>query len=355
MRTADFDFLLPEELIAQHPPPERTAARLLVLHRTSRKLEHALFTDLPRYLRRGDLLVMNNSRVIPARLWATKAAGGGRIEILLLEPAPPPEGGWWVLLRPAKRVRPGTELWLGAGPDRLTALVRSKEPDGRCHLEFPPDAQLLDHAERHGQMPLPPYISRPQAQPEDRERYQTVYAREPGSVAAPTAGLHFSTEFLARLRGEGIETSEVTLHVGLGTFSPVKADQIVDHRMHEESFMFPETVAQAILRTRHRGGRVVAVGTTSLRVLESAARVSVGRLTPGSGRTRLFIHPPAEFQVADALLTNFHLPRSTLLMLVSAFAAPGSTDGRSWVLEAYREAIANRYRFFSYGDAMLLL
>lgn len=354
MRTADFDYFLPPERIAQHPPAERTDARLLVIRRSPADgVENTTFPHLARFLRAGDLLVRNNSRVIPARLHGRKQDGGGRIEILLLEPAA--EGGWWVLLRPGKRVRPGTRLVFGEGADRLEAGVTAKNDDGHCRLEFAPEPGVLAFAERWGEMPLPPYIRRPQPESADRDRYQTVYAREPGSAAAPTAGLHFTAGLLASLAAAGIEFAEVTLHVGVGTFAPVKAERLIDHVMHEERFEVPEATVRAVERARAEGRRVVAVGTTTLRVLESVARQQHGRLVAGPGRTRLFLHPPAEFRIVDALLTNFHLPRSTLLMLVCAFAAPGSESGRERILGAYAEAIREGYRFFSYGDAMLLL
>ena len=353
MRTADFDYSLPPDRIAQHPPATRTDSRLLVLPRPSGPTLATTFPHLADFLRPGDLIVRNNSRVIPARLRGRKVEGEGRIEILLLEPAP--NGGWWVLLRPGKRVRPGSRLSFGPPSDALPAEVLEKNAEGHCRLVFAPEVDLLAFAGRHGEMPLPPYIARPGPETEDRERYQTVYAREPGSAAAPTAGLHFSAEFLRSLEAAGIQFADVTLHVGVGTFAPVKTEELSEHVMHEERFELPAATVAAIEDTRARKGRVLAVGTTTLRVLESVARQNGGRLTPGPGRTRLFLHPPAEFQVVDALLTNFHLPRSTLLMLVSAFAAPGSLAGRDLVLAAYQQAIDEGFRFFSYGDAMLLL
>ena len=370
MRTADFDYVLPPELIAQHPPAERAASRLLVVHRHPPGYQISTFPHLPSLLRPGDLLVRNNSRVIPARLHGRKipgpgaspgtgtgavadGQGGGEVEILLLEPSS--HGGWWVLLRPGKRVRPGTRLRFGPDPDPLRAEVREKNAAGHCRLAFDPAGDVLAFAERHGEMPLPPYIQRPTPEPADRERYQTVYAREPGSAAAPTAGLHFSTDLLATLAASGIEFAEVTLHVGVGTFAPVKADRIEDHVMHEERFEVPAETVDAVTRARAEGRRVVAIGTTTLRVLESVAREHEGRLVAGPGRTRIFLHPPARFRVVDGLLTNFHLPRSTLLMLVCAFAAPDSLAGRTLILDAYAEAIRQRFRFFSYGDAMLVL
>ncbi len=357
MLTSDFDYSLPENLIAQHPNPARSASRLLVLHRSSRQTQLTSIPNLPSLLRPGDLLVLNNSRVIPARLRGHKLDGGGKIEILLLEPAE--TGGWWTLLRPGKRVRPGSRVDFtprspGSEP-ALPGVVAEKNADGHCRIEFLAGGDVIDFACRHGEMPLPPYIRRPSPEPGDSERYQTVYAREPGSAAAPTAGLHFDAGLLDQLRARGIETCEVTLHVGVGTFAPVKTDRPDDHSMHSERYEVPVLTAEKVNATRKAGGRVIAIGTTSLRTLESVARQHDGRLAPGPGRTRLFLHPPADFLITDGLLTNFHLPRSTLLMLVSAFAAPGSESGRDLVLSAYRQAVAEQFRFFSYGDAMLLL
>lgn len=356
MFTADFDYSLPPDRIAQHPTPTRATSRLLALNRQNGSTRLATFPNLLDFLRPHDLLVLNNSKVIPARLRGVKIDGGGRLEILLLEPSD--AGGWWVLLRPGKRVRPGSQLRLLPGhptAPSLEARVMEKNPDGHCRLEFAPGIEVLDFAFRFGEMPLPPYIHRPTTEPEDHHRYQTVYAREPGSAAAPTAGLHFDTQLLGRIRALGVNTAEVTLHVGVGTFAPVKVDHASDHVMHEERYSIPDETADLIRRTRETGGRVIAVGTTSLRTLESVARENQGRVRPGTGRTRLFLYPPSDFLVTDGLLTNFHLPRSTLLMLVAAFASPGRTVGRDWVLAAYRLAIDQGFRFFSYGDAMLLL
>ncbi len=321
------------------------------VHRASQSFHSGRFLDLPSFLHPGDLLVLNNSRVIPARLFGNKTAGGGAVEILLLNPAP--EGGWWVLLRPGKRVRTGSGLLFGPPTSpQLPAEVAEKRDDGQCRLVFPPESDVLAFAQAHGVMPLPPYIRRPEPLPEDRERYQTVYASEPGSNAAPTAGLHFSPEMLQQLRDSGVGIAEVTLHVGIGTFSPVKTENPLDHVMHSERYRVPPATVEAAIRARREGHRVIAVGTTSLRVLESVARAHDGALVAGSGVTSLFLHPPAQFFWVDALLTNFHLPRSTLLMLVSAFAAPGQSTGRDLILRAYHAAIAEGFRFFSYGDAM---
>ncbi|HRZ35495.1 MAG TPA: tRNA preQ1(34) S-adenosylmethionine ribosyltransferase-isomerase QueA [Candidatus Paceibacterota bacterium] len=381
MRTADFRYALPPELIAQTPAVRREGSRLLVLDRRAGHIEHRRFVDLPDYLRPGDALVLNNSRVIPARLRAEKAGGGARLEVLLAEEIAPND--WWVLLRPGKRVRPGTVLLFPppapdsharAAPSQLgslsapsvsRAIVEAKNAEGHYRLRFEGPANIKDMLDLLGEVPLPPYITR--AGPptsEDRERYQTVFAHPPGSTAAPTAGLHFTARMIEALRGRGIRVCHVTLHVGLGTFAPVKTERLEDHVMHAEVFDLPQATAETIREARRAGHRVIAVGTTSVRVLESAASrarcdapgsSAALSLSPGPGRTRIFIHPPYAFRAVDALLTNFHLPESTLLMLVSAFAAPGETRGREMVLAAYQEAIREGYRFYSYGDAMLLL
>jgi S-adenosylmethionine:tRNA ribosyltransferase-isomerase len=364
MQTADFDFQLPPELIAQVPAPERDQSRLLVLHRAGGKIEHRRFPDLLDYLRSDDVLVLNNSRVIRARLRGTNLLTRGEFEILLLEEIEPNE--WWTLMRPARRGRIGTEIRLhdeSDQPSEVRAVVVDVNEFGHRRLRFEVpagrDRSLVDL----GEVPLPRYIQRARrltpagAGPvcDDFARYQTVYARPPGSVAAPTAGLHFTEAILDRIRSRGIQVCFLTLHVGLATFAPVKTERIADHPMHEERFEVPEETALAVTDAARAGRRVVAVGTTTVRALESVAARNGGRLTPGPGRTRLFIHPPYDFKVVNVLLTNFHLPRSTLLMLVSAFAAPRETGGRGLVLAAYAEAIRERYRFFSYGDAMLLL
>jgi len=367
MRSADFDFALPPELIAQQPAPTRDGSRLLVLHRKSRSWEHRQFRELTTLLRPGDLLVFNDSRVFPARLRGVKRDSGGAFEILLLEPTEPLT--WWCLARPGKSLRPGTQLaFVHTSPQRagerseLTAEVIATNAEGHRLLRFAGTADVMQAAGELGELPLPPYIARPETgtPAADRERYQTVYAREEGSVAAPTAGLHFQRETLDALREHGVEMAYVTLHVGLGTFAPVKVKSITDHRMHEERYHLPDATAAAVNRAKAEGRRVIAVGTTSARVLESAAQ-SHPATDPGvlqgvaAGRTRLFLHPPADFRVIEGLLTNFHLPQSTLLMLVSALAAPGDIGGREFVLRAYAEAVREKYRFFSYGDAMLLL
>lgn len=353
VRTSDFDFDLPEGLIAQEPLPDRGASRLLVLDRNSGLCQESRFARLEDWLRPGDLLVLNDSRVIPARLRGRKVDGTSRLEIFLLEPVS--EGTWNVLLRPGKRVRAGTHLELGEAPDLLRGTVVEKADDGVFTVRFEPPGAVQGYAERHGEVPLPPYITRDRPRVLDRERYQTVYAQIPGSVAAPTAGLHFSPDHLEALRRHGVETCQVTLHVGMGTFAPVKVESVEDHVMHAETYEVTPTTVDCLERARRDGRRIVAVGTTSLRVLESVAREHGGHLRAGTGRTCLYLFPPADFQVVQALLTNFHLPRSTLLMLVSAFAAPGSTRGCDLIRRAYHEAIARRFRFFSYGDAMLIL
>lgn len=341
VRTDDFDYELPGELIAQHPAEQRDHSRLLVVHRESGQLSHARFTDLPDFLGQGDLLVVNDSRVLPARLHGIRERTGGSVEILLLNELE--VNRWLCLARPARRVRVGDVLRFGEG--EILATVAEEQPEGRRVLAFQPaDRPLRERLERIGELPLPPYI---REQPADPERYQTVYAREPGSVAAPTAGLHFTPELLERLEARGCRRASVTLHVGLGTFRPVQAASVTDHVMHAEYGELPSDTVAAMRVTRLGGGRIVAVGTTAVRVLETAARQ--GADSPWSGWTDIFIYPGFQFRVCDALITNFHLPRSTLLMLVSAFA------GKELIDRAYAEAIRERYRFFSFGDAMLIL
>jgi S-adenosylmethionine:tRNA ribosyltransferase-isomerase len=355
MRTADFDFHLPERLIAQRPAPNRDSSRLLFLDRATGRITHcSSFRDLLAFLRSGDVLVLNNSKVIPARLRGVKSATGGEIEALLIDQIS--RNDWWALVRPGKRVRPGITIEFGAqnGSSPISAVVVEKNAEGHCRLQFSGTEEIQDALETIGEVPLPPYIARA-ADAEDRERYQTVFAQGRGSVAAPTAGLHFTSELLDDIRARGVRVEHVTLHVGFGTFSPVKAMDLTRHAMHEEQFALEESVASRINSARAAGGRVIAVGTTTVRVLESVAAANQGRLLPASGRTRIYIYPPYRFQAVDALLTNFHLPQSTLLMLVSAFAAPGETRGRDLVLHAYGEAVREGYRFFSYGDAMLIV
>jgi S-adenosylmethionine:tRNA ribosyltransferase-isomerase len=357
VRTSDFDYHLPPELIAQEPATQRDQSRLLVLSRTDGSMEHRRFSDLPHYLRPGDVLVLNDSRVIPARLRGRNARSGGEFELLLLE-----ENGrndWWVMLRPGRRARVGTEIVLtnlDGTPAKARASVVEVNPEGHRRLRFEGVSDVVQRLDKLGEVPLPPYIERaaPNLRAEDRERYQTIYARVNGSVAAPTAGLHFTQPLLDQLREMGVAVRHVTLHVGLGTFAPVKADRLEGHAMHEERYEVSRETADLLNQAKAAGKRIVAVGTTVVRVLEAAA-FTTGRLAAGSGRTRIFLHPPCQFRMADAMLTNFHLPCSTLLMLVCAFAGPGTTGGRDRILTAYAEAIRERYRFFSYGDAMLIL
>jgi S-adenosylmethionine:tRNA ribosyltransferase-isomerase len=337
--TRDFDYDLPPASIAQEPAP-RGESRLLVLDRQGSD-RHARVRDLPRLLRPGDLLVLNDTRVIPARLHG-RSAGGGKMEILLLERLADRE--WEALVKPGRRARPGSLIRIEEG---LAAEVVDKREDGPSHryrLRF--SEPIEPHLDRLGHIPLPPYIHRPDT-PEDRERYQTVFARRPGAVAAPTAGLHFTAELLREIEAAGVETARVTLHVGLGTFKPVAAERVEEHRMESERYEIGEEAAGAVRRARTAGRRIVAVGTTVVRTLESAAKAGDGEVRAGSGATELFITPGFRFQAVDALLTNFHLPCSTLLMLVSALA------GRERVLAAYAEAVREGYRFYSYGDAML--
>jgi S-adenosylmethionine:tRNA ribosyltransferase-isomerase len=358
MRTADFDFVLPDDLIAQQPAPERDAARLLVFHRDSSSIEHGYFRDLPNFMHAGDVLVLNNSRVIPARLRGANAKTGGAFEMLLLEENA--ANDWWVMLKPGKRARVGTQIALRSptgSTTNLRATVIETNNEGHRRLRFEGDKDILDALDELGEVPLPPYINRSNASEleRDKERYQTVFANAAGSVAAPTAGLHFTDALLEGIRERGVDVRFVTLHVGLGTFAPVKTETLSAHVMHEEKFEVNEDTARAVNEAKAAGKRVLAVGTTSVRVLESVAQQHGGRLVAGRGRTKIFIYPPFDFKIADVLLTNFHLPRSTLLMLVSAFASPGETRGRELILSAYAEAVRERYRFFSYGDAMLIL
>lgn len=358
MRTADFDFTLPPELIAQHPAPRRDASRLLVLHRTNGRIEHRKFPDLREFLHAGDVLVLNNSRVIPARLRAAKARSGGQFEILLVEENA--RNDWQVMLRPARRGRSGTELVLydaNGNTTGIRATILRTNEEGYWRLQFSGTPDIRRELDWLGEVPLPPYITRTNANDklEDRERYQTVFAKTDGSVAAPTAGLHFTPELLEQIRADGVQICFLTLHVGPGTFLPVKTEGLAAHRMHEERFELDEEAARAVNEAKAAGSRVIAVGTTTARVLESVAAQNGGKLAKNAGKTGIFIYPPFQFQIVDGLLTNFHLPRSTLLMLVSAFAAPGELRGREMILAAYAQAIRERYRFFSYGDAMLIL
>ena len=347
MDPATFDYALPPELIAQSPVEPRDSSRLLVVRRTGERLEHRHFRDVVEYLREGDVLVLNDTRVMRSRLWARRRPQGGRVELLLLRRVERrPEGAeiWHALVKPGRRAPAGQEMEAGDGQLRVRVLERTAD-GGRLVELTSRDGTVSEVLARIGTVPLPPYIRRPL---DDPERYQTVYAREEGSAAAPTAGLHFTASLLERIRQVGVEVVSLTLHVGVGTFRPVRAPVVEQHVMHEEFFTVPAATADAIARARQRGGRVWAVGTTVVRALESAAD-ETGDVRPGSAWTRLFIHPPYRFRVVDVLITNFHLPRSTLLMLVCAFG------GTERILSAYREAVARRYRFYSLGDAMLIL
>jgi S-adenosylmethionine:tRNA ribosyltransferase-isomerase len=338
MRTADFDYVLPTDLIAQQPAPERLHSRLMVLHRETGLIEHSRFDRVGSYLQPGDLLVANRTRVIPARL-AARRATGGEVEILLLRPAG--EDSWEVMARPARKLKPGEALAIQGAP--VKAVPQRRGEDGTWFMRFEGPGDVEAALRQAGRLPLPPYIR--EGAPEDR--YQTVYADREGSVAAPTAGLHFTEDLLEELRGDGIRTEFVTLHVGTGTFKPVTADRIEEHHMHPEWGEVPPEVAGAANAAKSTGNRVIAVGTTSTRLLETAGES--GTVQPFTGETDRYIYPGYHFRVIDGLITNFHLPKSTLLMLVSALA------GRENVMRAYDEAIRERYRFYSFGDAMLII
>lgn len=356
MHTADFFYDLPQELIAQVPAPKRDQSRLLVLDRSTEKISHRNFSDLLEYLVPGDVLVLNDSRVIPARLRGVNSKSGGKFEILLL--AENQTNDWWAMLRPGKRAQLGTQIDL-LKPDGtksgVSAVVEELNIEGHRRLRLAGSKNIFDELNSIGEIPLPPYIDRLQLSEEDRERYQTVYAQNAGSVAAPTAGLHFTKDLLEKIKSLGVEVHYVTLHVGFGTFAPVKAESVNEHVMHEEHFEISDKTARAINQAKKEKRRVIAVGTTTVRVLESVAKKNSGALIRSSDTTNIFIYPPCEFLIVDALITNFHLPCSTLLMLVSAFASPGELRGRELILSTYRKAILERYRFFSYGDAMMLL
>ncbi len=339
MKKSDFYFDLPEELIAQTPLQQRDRSRLMLLDKQTGAISHRHFYELPELLREGDCLIMNDSRVLPARLLGSRLSGGS-VELVLLRDLG--ESRWECLSRPGRKTKPGTQLQFGDG--ELMAEVEAVAEGGNRIVRFHYDGIFLEVLERLGKMPLPPYIKE---ELQDAERYQTVYSRELGSAAAPTAGLHFTEELLDSIRAKGIRTGFVTLHVGLGTFRPVKEEEIEDHDMHSEFCMVPEETAALINETRANGGRVIAVGTTSCRTLESFAAED-GSIQPGARWTNIFIYPGYRFKCIDALITNFHLPESTLIMLVSALA------GRENVLNAYCSAVAEGYRFFSFGDAMLI-
>lgn len=340
MNVEDFDYELPEELIAQDPIADRSASRLLLLNRETGAIRHSVFREIVQELRPGDCLVINNTRVIPARLLGVREETGAAVEVLLLRRL---EGdSWETLVKPGKKARPGTVLSFGDG--LLKGTVEEILEEGNRKIRFSYQGIFEEILDQLGQMPLPPYIKH---RLEDKNRYQTVYAKHDGSAAAPTAGLHFTRELLDQIREMGVEVAEITLHVGLGTFRPVKVEKVEEHHMHSEFYLVDEATAEKINQTRRRGGRIIAVGTTSCRTLESASTED-GVLHAGSGWTDIFIYPGYRFKMVDALITNFHLPKSTLMMLVSALA------GRDHIMAAYREAVAERYRFFSFGDAMFI-
>lgn len=340
MNVKDYDYDLPEELIAQDPLEDRSSSRLMVLDRQTGDVEHRHFTDILEYLHPGDCLVINNTKVIPARLFGVKEDTQAKIEVLLLKRKE--NDIWETLVKPGKKAKPGTKLVFGDG--LLTAEVVDVVEEGNRLIQFHYDGIFEEILDQLGQMPLPPYITH---QLKDKNRYQTVYAKYDGSAAAPTAGLHFTKELLQKVKDMGVDIAEVTLHVGLGTFRPVKVENVLDHHMHSEFYMVSQEAADKINRAKESGHRVTAVGTTSTRTLEAAADEN-GRLHETSGWTEIFIYPGYQFKVIDALITNFHLPQSTLVMLVSALA------GREHVLHAYEIAVKERYRFFSFGDAMLI-
>ena len=340
MNVKDYDYDLPEELIAQDPLEDRSSSRLMVLDRQTGDVEHRHFTDILEYLHPGDCLVINNTKVIPARLFGVKEDTQAKIEVLLLKRKE--NDIWETLVKPGKKAKPGTKLVFGDG--LLTAEVVDVVEEGNRLIQFHYDGIFEEILDQLGQMPLPPYITH---QLKDKNRYQTVYAKYDGSAAAPTAGLHFTKELLQKVKDMGVDIAEVTLHVGLGTFRPVKVENVLDHHMHSEFYMVSQEAADKINRAKESGHRVIAVGTTSTRTLEAAADEN-GRLHETSGWTEIFIYPGYQFKVIDALITNFHLPKSTLVMLVSALA------GREHVLHAYEIAVKERYRFFSFGDAMLI-
>lgn len=353
MKTDDFNFHLPEELIAQKPAERRTDARMMVLHRDTGKIEHRHVHNITEYLNGPDLLVMNNTKVIPARIFGEKESGG-KVELLLLEEVEPHI--WQCLMRSSRRPKPGMHMKFCKGELDIEMIEEGEL--GRCLLRFHSERPLLDLLDESGIPPLPPYIARKEQTAEqlarDKQRYQTVFAEVPGAVAAPTAGLHFSDELLAELRGQGVNQAMLTLHVGIGTFRPVDAEIVTDHKMDEERYLVSTESLNQICQTKQKGGRIVAVGSTSVRTLETIAPMYKSQCGSGAfealeGRTDIFIYPPYELQMVDAIVTNFHLPKSTLLMMMSAFAS------RELMFKAYDEAIREGYRFYSYGDCMLIL
>lgn len=342
MKVDWFDFHLPEELIAQTPLADRTSSRLMVLDKRTGDIQHSVFKDIKNYLKAGDCLVLNDTKVLPARLFGEKTGTGANIEVLLLKQV---EGdSWETLVKPAKRVKEGTEINFGDG--KLTAVCTGTSDHGGRVLEFRYDGIFYEVLEQLGEMPLPPYIKE---QLDDRDRYQTVFARERGSAAAPTAGLHFTEQLLEEIKEMGVHIAFITLHVGLGTFRPVSVEDLNEHEMHAEFYQVTEGTARLLNEVREQGGRIISVGTTSTRTLETIASAHNGRFEEASGWTDIFIYPGYDFKAIDGMITNFHLPKSTLIMLVSALA------GRENVLNAYNQAVEERYRFFSFGDAMLIL
>lgn len=349
MKTSDFDYELPDELIAQKPLPERSDSRMLILHRKSGSIEHSTVNNLPDYLAPNDLLVLNDTKVIPVRIHGYKQDTEGKIELLLLEDLGNNE--WSALCKASRRPQIGTVLLLAG--DQLQGKVIWVGDQGEIRIRFQDESSVLQVLYNDGETPLPPYIERKQQitsqlVDSDKERYQTVFARFPGAVAAPTAGLHFSEALFSRLHNCGISKTTLTLHVGLGTFRPVKVDKVEDHKMESERYVVSKETVTALKATRKSGGRIVAVGSTSVRTLETVMAEN-GKFMPSSGRSSLFIYPPYQFNAVDAMLTNFHLPKSSLIMMVSALA------GRDLIMKAYKEAIERKYRFYSYGDCMLIL
>lgn len=340
MDVKDFDYDLPEELIAQDPLEDRSSSRLMVLDKKTGEVSHHIFKEIIKYLRPGDCLVLNNTKVIPARLYGVKEGTMAKIEILLLKRKQ--NDVWETLVKPGKKAKPGTKIIFGDGI--LTGEVIDVVDDGNRLIQFSYDGIFEEILDKLGQMPLPPYITH---QLKDKNRYQTVYAKYDGSAAAPTAGLHFTKELLNEVKEKGVDIAEVTLHVGLGTFRPVKVDNVLDHHMHSEFYMVSQEAADKINNAKKNGGRIISVGTTSTRTLESVADEN-GIIHPGCGNTEIFIYPGYKFKAIDCLITNFHLPESTLLMLVSALA------GKEHIMAAYKEAVKERYRFFSFGDAMFI-
>lgn len=341
VKVEEFDFNLPEELIAQTPLAERAESRLMVLDKETGAIQHEVFKNITSFLQPGDCLVLNDTKVMPARLYGTKTDTGAKIEVLLLKQE---EGDRWeTLVKPAKRIKEGSQIIFGDG--RLSAVCTGEKEHGGRILDFSYEGIFYEVLDELGEMPLPPYIKE---QLEERDRYQTVFAKERGSAAAPTAGLHFTEELLEEIRAMGVHTAFLTLHVGLGTFRPVSVEAIEEHEMHAEFYHLSEGTAHLIQKVKEEGGRIISVGTTSTRTLETIARDYNGRIEAASGWTDIFIYPGFDFKAIDGMITNFHLPKSTLIMLVSALA------GKEHVMNAYKEAVAEKYRFFSFGDAMLI-